>query len=144
MMTKTSTFLFFVGIFLLLFTPSPAHAEAVQLQAMMIQAQNEPAPMDRRLERVEYKLRRVFGFNYYSYVGEGSLMLNAGSEATMSLPRGHSLRIRLGGKGKAEVRWFRDGEALLSTSVGLSRNSPVVLGGVPSDGGTLILVLDQR
>jgi len=130
----------------LLFFPAhtEARAEALTLHAMMIQAQNDPAPMDRRLEKVEFKLRRVFGFNYYSYVGEGSIVLGSGSEGTMSLPNGHRLTIRLGGKGKAEVRWYRDSEALLSTSVGLSRNSPVVLGGVPSDGGTLILVLDQR
>ena len=112
------------------------------LQVLMIQAQNESAPIDRRLEKVEYKLRRVFGFQFYRYVGEGNLSLPQRGEGTISLPDGHRLHIRLGGKGgHAEVRWFRNQEALLSTSVGLSRNAPIVLGGIPSNGGKLILVL---
>jgi len=144
MIKSRMLFLLLPVVILIVSGPVEGRAEAVALHAMMIQAQNDPAPMDRRLEKVEFKLRRVFGFHYYSYIGEGSLMLTPGSEGSMSLPNGHRLTIRLGGKGKAEVRWFRGSDALLSTSVGLSRNSPVVLGGVPSDGGTLILVLDQR
>jgi hypothetical protein len=111
----------------------------------MIQAQNEGAPIDRRLERVEYKLRRVFGFQYYRYVGEGSLSLLAGGEGTVALPDGHRLRVRLArGGGRAEVAWTRGDQALLSTAVGLARNAPIVLGGVPSNGGKLILVLTAQ
>lgn len=117
----------------------------VTLQALMIQAQNESAPIDRRLEKVEYKLRRVFGFQFYRYVGEGNLALASRGEGTISLPDGHRLQIRLGGRGgHAEVRWSRNDEPLLSTSVALSRNAPVVLGGIPANGGKLILVLTAQ
>ncbi len=122
----------------------PVHADdgMVTLQALMIQAQNESAPIDRRLEKVEYKLRRVFGFQFYRYVGEGSLALPSRGDGTISLPDGHRLQIRLGGRGgHAEVRWSRNNEPLLSTSVALSRNAPIVLGGIPANGGKLILVL---
>lgn len=114
------------------------------LQAMMIRAQHEAAPMDRRLERVEYKLRRVFQFPYYLYVGEGSIVLPAEGEGRILLPDGHALDVRVGGKGRVEVRWFRGEEPLLRTSVSVSRNAPVVLGGVPSGEGTLILVLTEQ
>lgn len=125
--------------------PVAADDRAVTLQVLMIQAQNESAPIDRRLERVEYKLRRVFGFQFYRYVGEGSVTLPARGEGAVSLPDGHRLQVRLGGKGgRAEVRWIRNDEPLLSTSVGLARNAPVVLGGIPSNGGKLILVLTAQ
>jgi hypothetical protein len=116
----------------------------VTLQVLMIQAQNESAPIDRRLEKVEYKLRRVFGFQFYRYVGEGNISLPSRGQGEISLPDGHRLTLSLGGKGKAEVRWFRNEEPLLSTSVGLSREAPVVLGGVPANGGKLILVLTAQ
>ncbi len=111
----------------------------------MIQAQNEPAPIDRRLEKVEFKLRRVFGFQFYRYVGEGEVSLPSRGEGSISLPDGHRLQFRLGGKGgHAEVRWSQNNEPLLSTSVALSQNAPIVLGGIPSNGGKLILVLTAQ
>jgi hypothetical protein len=36
----------------------------VNLRARLILASNDPAPQDSRLEDMEYKLRRVFGFEY--------------------------------------------------------------------------------
>lgn len=134
-------------IFLLVTSFSSARAEdgMLSLQVLMIQAQNESAPIDRRLEKVEYKLRRVFGFQFYRYIGEGSVSLPQRGEGSVSLPDGHRLQIRLGGKGgHAEVRWFRNQEPLLSTSVGISRDAPIVLGGIPSNGGKLILVLTAK
>jgi len=118
----------------------------VTINVLMIQAQNDSAPIDRRLERVEYKLRRVFGFQFYKYVGQGSITLPRGEQGVIELEQGHRLQIRLGGgKGKnAEVRWMHENQALLSTSVKLSGDSPLVLGGVPSNGGKLILVLSSN
>lgn len=118
----------------------------VTLKVLMIQAQNDSAPIDRRLERVEYKLRRVFGFQFYKYVGEGSISLPPGGQGTIELEQGHHLKIKLGGGrgGNAEVRWIHENRALLSTSVKLSGDGPLVLGGVPSNGGKLILVLTAR
>jgi hypothetical protein len=127
------------------FIPARAQEKMVTVQALMIQAQNDSAPIDRRLEKVEYKLRRVFGFQFYRYVGEGSISLPPRGEGTIELPDGHQLRVRLGSKGGgAEVRWFRHDDPLLSTSVSLSREAPVVLGGIPSNGGKLIVVLSAQ
>ncbi len=133
------------ALWLVLAPVAQADDGMITLQALMIQAQNESAPIDRRLEKVEYKLRRVFGFQFYRYVGEGNLALASRGEGTISLPDGHRLQIRLGGRGgHAEVRWSRNNEPLLSTSVALSRNAPIVLGGIPANGGKLILVLTAQ
>ena len=44
----------------------PAAASAAhQFNAIMIYASDERAPLDRRLEHIEYKLRRVFGFRRF-------------------------------------------------------------------------------
>lgn len=113
------------------------------LQALMIQAQHEAAPADRRMAAVEYKLRRVFQFPHYRYIGEGRTELAARGEGTIRLPQGHRLEIKDAGGSQVQVRWFRGGEALLSTGVSVSRDGPVVLGGIPSGEGTLILVLTE-
>ncbi len=128
------------------FAPEPVSAQGgpVTVQALMIQAQNESAPTDARLQQVEYRLRRVFGFLYYRYLGEGRVTLAEGAEGTINLPQGHRLAIRMSQQNRAEVRWIRDGEALLSTGVALSRDAPIVLGGVPSNGGVVIVVLTVR
>lgn len=127
----------------LLWTTTASGQDIRNLQAMMIMAQHEMAPIDRRLERVEYKLRRVFQFPYYRYVGEGSIALMPGAEGTIRLPDDHELKVKAGGKGRLEVRWTQRQKPLLSTSVSVSRNAPIVLGGVPQGEGRLILVLTE-
>jgi len=125
----------------------PAEAkepQMVTLKALLIQAQNESAPIDRRLEKVEYKLRRVFGFQFYKYVGEGTITLPGAGSGSIDLPDGYRLNVRLKKGGKVEVHWVKDEKALLSTSVSVSKKAPVVLGGIPSNGGKLILVLTQE
>lgn len=133
-----------VAVIAALGVPHAGAQDAMHLQALMIQAQHAPAPADPRLESVEFKLRRVFQFQHYRYIGEGRTSVSQGEESTMSLPQGHRLRVKATGPGRVEVRWLRGGEALLSTGVSLSSDSPVILGGVPSGDGTLILVLSEQ
>jgi hypothetical protein len=121
-----------------------AQGAPMHLQAMMIQAQHQPAPTDSRLASVEPKLRRVFQFQHYRYIGAGGATIAPGEEREIQLPQGNRLRVKSSGGGRVEVRWFKGGEALLSTGVSLSSDSPVVLGGVPSGDGTLILVLTEK
>ena len=51
-----------------------AESDMASVQAMMILASNDPAPLDRRLEKVEFQLRRIFGFQYYRHFGEGAVL----------------------------------------------------------------------
>ena len=122
----------------------PAQEEPVRLQAMMIKAQHTPAPSDGRLEQVEYKLRRVFQFKYYRFISSGETTIARGEEGEIQLGEGNQLRLKSSGPGRIQVRWFKGAEALLSTGVAISRESPFVLGGVPSDDGTLIVVLTEK
>lgn len=125
-----------------------AAAEVVDLDAMMILASDEPAPLDRRLERVEYQLRPLFRFQYYRHLGGSSASVNLPGTATIALGDGYHLEVRAAGrdgkKVRAEVRWFRGDQPLLSTGVNLNPGKPVILGGVPHDKGKLIVTLTVR
>ena len=146
MTNRTKIMILVSAVAMMIAAPTTSFAQdgTVTIQALMIQAQNDSAPIDRRLERVEYKLRRVFGFQFYRYIGEGSITLSPRGEGFMNLPDGHRLQVRLAGRGSAEVRWSHNNEPQLSASVGISRKSPVVLGGIPANGGKLIIVLTEQ
>ena len=120
-------------------------AEPVTIQATLILASNNPAPMDSRLDRIEYKLRRIFGFEYYRHYGEGSALLNLPGESTVELGHGFQIAISSSsskdGKIRASVQWFRGDEMVLNTTVGMKRGVPVILGGISHEGGTLIVTL---
>jgi hypothetical protein len=116
----------------------------VTVRAVLIRASNEPAAQDARLENVEYKLRRIFGFEYYRFMGESSAALPAGGEATLDLGGGHRLRISMGdadGSVRAVVRWYRGDDLVLNTTVRAQRKTPVILGGASEGNGTLIITL---
>ena len=136
-----------LGIVLLglLLGPAASFGDRVTLQATLILASNDPAPMDHRLERVEYKLRRIFGFEYYTQYGEGSATVTVPADAVIQLGHGYRLAIRVkkGGKNKfrAQVRWLKGEKNLLSTSVAMKKGVPTVLGGPPHKGGNLIVTL---
>jgi hypothetical protein len=122
-----------------------SQAEPVTIQATLILASNNPAPLDSRLDRVEYKLRRIFGFEYYRHYGEGSALLNLPGESTVELGHGFRLIISASGskddKIRASVQWFRGNEMVLNTTVGMKRGVPIILGGISHEGGTLIVAL---
>ena len=123
-------------------------ADSVRLKAVMIHASNDPAPPDRRIEKIEHKLRRLFRFEHYRHAGEGSLSLRLPGEGTLSLGSGYSLQVTAssaeGGRVRARVRWNRGRKALLSTSMVVGRKAPTVLGGVNHGGGKLIVTLEVR
>ena len=119
----------------------------VQFEAMMILASNDSAPLDRRLERVEFQLRRMFRFEYYRHMGSGQASAILPSKFTLDLGHGHQLAIDASGKGdriRSSVVWYRDGKSVLNTAVGMKPGSHAILGGIPYDGGTLIITLVAR
>ena len=116
------------------------------LQAVMIHASNSPAPIDRRLENIEYKLRRVFGFEHYRHVGEGSVTISLPGEGTIDLGGGYRLMLRSSntkdGRIRTQVTWSKGGATLLSTSTKVRRGAPpTVIGGASQGGGKLIVTL---
>jgi hypothetical protein len=133
---------------LLLPAPARAGAETVTFDAMLIHASDDQTPMDRRLEKVEYQLRRMFKFQYYKHYGEGSAAVTLPGETTIDFGHGFSLKINAtakDGKIRAEVVWKKaDGTVLLSTTVVAKRGQQLILGGVPHERGTLIVTLVPR
>lgn len=144
---KTSQ-MFVIGLLAvacLLATAGVSFAETVKIQATMILASNDPAPQDSRLDKIEYKLRRIFGFEYYKHFGEGTAILNTPGQTSLDL--GHSFRLSIAtsdsgsDKIRTSVQWFRGDEVVLNTTVGMKRGVPVILGGISHGNGTLIVTL---
>lgn len=123
-------------------------AAALDVQATLIHASDASVAQDRRLEFVEYRLRRVFPFKSYAWVGQGNVTF-AGNEgeATLDLGLGMTASIRTrarNGRVAAQVRWMKGNQVLLGTEVVTAPRTPSVLGGIPHGEGTLILVLMFR
>ncbi|MCS6770393.1 MAG: hypothetical protein NZ740_00010 [Kiritimatiellae bacterium] len=118
----------------------------IEIEAMRILASNEPAPLDRRLERVDYILRPLLRFETYRLLGMGSVILHTPGEAAIDLGEGHVLSVRAGrDRGShVEVIWYRDDRRLLSTSIKLQRGRPAILGGVPHGEGRLIVTITAK
>lgn len=136
-----------IVVALLLAAGGSALAETVTIEAMRILASNDPAPLDRRLERVEYQLRPLFRFEHYRHLGDSSMSVNLPGTINLALGDGHFLAVSASsrdGRVRAEVRWMRGQESLLSTAVNLQRGKPVILGGVPEGDGKLIVTLTAR
>jgi hypothetical protein len=132
-----------IALLAVLLAPA-ARAETVSFQATLILASQDPAPLDPRLDRITYKLRRIFKFEYYRLLGEGEGSVALPGELSVAMGEGHRLQIRAEGKDggtRAEVRWFKGDTPMLSTAATVKGDAPVILGGVPHEGGTLIVTL---
>lgn len=128
----------------LLALPSSAQAEGANIEALLILASNNPAPLDARLDKVEYRLRRIFGFETYRYYGSGSTVIALPGQSILALGNGNNLTINARskkGRIEAQIVWEKEGERVLNTTVAMSKNTPVILGGSTQPDGTLIIVL---
>lgn len=133
-----------LALLLLSVAARPAEAAPVKIQATLILASNEPAAQDQRLDAVEYKLRRIFGFEYYRHYGEQSGIVNVPGATTLNLGSGYRLELRVSDAKegvRTAVQWFRGDEVVLNTTVRMQRRVPVILGGISHGGGTLIVTL---
>ena len=119
--------------------------DTATLKAVMIYASDKPAPIDLRLENIEYKLRRIFKFEHYLHYGEGTLTLTLPGSGTIKLGKGYELDVQAsrisGGRIRAEVTWRKGNVKLLHTAQAVGRKTPAVLGGAGHDDGTLIVTL---
>ena len=127
---------------------STAAAQTVNFRARLILASNQAAAQDMRLEDLEYKLRRVFGFEYYSLLAEGEGVADVRGQTSIRLDGDSRLQIAAaparGGQVRANVQWTRNGVVVLNTTVVMGRGAGVILGGVSHEKGTLLIALDTR
>ena len=124
-----------------------ASAQTVTLDAMLIHASDRPAALDRRLDRIEYRLRRIFQFEHYGFMGETRTLLTLPADTHVELGHGYTVAINASARGNrihATMAWYHEDERLLGTSVSQRRGVPAILGGPPHEEGVLILVLEFR
>ena len=124
-----------------------ATAQTVTLDAKLIHASDRPAALDTRLDRIEYRLRRIFQFEHYAFLHEQQLLLTLPSRTRVDIGHGYAIDVNASernGRVRAELQWYRGGQRLMSTSIAQRRGVPAILGGPPHDGGVLILWLEFR
>jgi len=124
-----------------------ASAQTVTLEAILIHASDRPAALDTRLDRIEYRLRRIFQFEHYGFLNETRTLITLPSQTRVDIGHGYALDINASsrdGRVRAEIQWYRGNQRMMSTSVSQRRNVPAILGGPPHNGGTLILVLEFK
>lgn len=129
-----------------LVAPCMVQAQNVaRLKAVMIYASDKPAPIDERLENIEYKLRKVFKFEHYLHYGEGKVAVTMPGSGTIKLGKGYALDVDASqakdGKIRAKVTWRKGDKKLLSATQVVGRKTPAVMGGVSHEDGTLIVTL---
>ena len=139
-----------IVVALALLGPVPARAaDVVSFDAMLILANNDGAPLDRRLDQFGNQLRRIFKFEYFKHLGEGRTQVSLPSEFEVDLGSGQVLKVKASGSGdrvRAEVEWVGDGKSKLKTTVNMKKGAHAILGGVPDKDkkGTLIVALMVR
>ncbi len=125
---------------------SPLTAQStVTLDMLLIHASDRPAALDTRLDRVEFRLRRIFGFEHYGFLQQQRTLMTLPTSTRLQLVTGHVVQIqaeRRDGRIRAHIEWFEKRERLLATSITQRRGVPAILGGPPHDEGSLILVLE--
>lgn len=120
--------------------------EAASVEIRLIYASSvDRAPLDTRLDSIEFKLRRLFRFESYRLLQAKSVILPPNSERDVPFQDGYSLKLSSQGGSHPSrpvtVVWSRNGKPLMSTRVRLSGKQPTVLGGPEYKNGTLILTL---
>ena len=136
------------GLFLLMGMLCGMSVEAANLEATLIYASEDPASLDTRMDRIEYKLRRLFKFEHYQLMDQKTALLGPRSETDISFSAGYSLHLTTGAGSEkgfpATIVWKKGGRALMSTGVSISKGRPTILGGPAYKNGTLILAIELK
>ena len=123
-----------IALTLLVFSST---AFAAEVRGILVIAANQKGESDARLSGYEPTLRRLLRFESYRVAGEGSASLNAPGKASLSLGRGHALKLEAeksdGKEVRLRVQWQDGPRSLMNTGLSLQPGVPAVLGG-PSTG----------
>lgn len=124
-----------------------AAQQTVTLDLLLIHASDQPAALDTRLDRVEFRLRRIFGFEHYGFMQQQRTVLTLPTQTRVPLVTGQVVQLRAearNGRIRTHIEWYQDQERLLATSLTQRRGVPAILGGPPHAEGNLILVLEYE
>jgi hypothetical protein len=123
-----------IALALLVFSSS---AFAAEVRGILVIASNQSGESDARISDYVPTLRRILRFESYRVAGEGSASVSAPGKASLSLGRGHALKIEAdksdGSDVRLRVQWQDGSRSLMNTGLSLRPGVPAVLGG-PSTG----------
>lgn len=145
---KTCLRSIFVGVTLSLLTLGGVQAEAATLEATLIYASEEPASLDRRMDNIEFRLRRLFKFEHYQLLDQKTALIGPNSETHISFVEGYTLNLKTGKGGEkgfpVTIVWNQNGKKLMSTGIKVGKSKPAVLGGPAYRKGNLILSIELK
>ena len=123
-------------------------AERTSIKGIMILASEKPGKSDNRVRPYEGKLRRLFKFEHYQFLGEGRSNIAVPGQTAFSLGGGFRLAVQMTDAGdnrfRARVEWTRGSTRLIKTTVLMRKGTPTILGGPAHGGGHLIVILTAK
>ncbi len=120
--------------------PATAYA-AQQLSIRMVEADNQSEYIDASLSDVSSVLRRNLPYKRFRMLGHGNSALPTGGNT--SFPNGYSLIVS-GPAANCAVKILKNNKPLLTTSVSLRGNTPLIVGGFPAGAGKHLFILNLR
>jgi hypothetical protein len=130
-----------IVIFLLIGTS----AQAASVQARLIRATNEPGARDERLQDIEPKLKRKFGYDNYQQLGVQKETLVEGKKLRLNLGEGFVVFVHVKPAEqrihKLDVELFSGRASVMKTTVNLGEKCHLFAGPVRVGNDWLVLSL---
>src|SRR6202162_6751692 len=136
-----------ISVLLLPMTAAPASQAAEKVWSGLVMAENvtQPQPIPSELTRIEGLLKRFFGYNEFSVIGQSQKTLKTGQEDWLATSKFFGLHADARGETQGgyvlNLKLYKEKELLLETEAKLSKRSPLVIKGPQVGGGQLLLVL---
>ena len=136
----------FLGLALLLGAGVSARAGENVWSGLVVATNNrKPQPPPQEMHRFAGTLRRTFGYNQFSLIGQSRKMLQSGEENWLASSKHFSLHVDARGATKdgyrLKLQLFQDRHVLLETDATLTKSSPLVIKGPQIGAGQLLLLL---
>lgn len=126
---------------------SAPKAQAITMQATLIEASNQAAQPDPHLKDYTPNLQRIFRYNSYRMISRNTTKCDVPGAGAISVA-GHHIKFNTqpadGNRVRLAIDWVQGKKLLMKTTVTANRAQPTVLGGPSTDNGKLILVLEYE
>jgi hypothetical protein len=121
---------------------------SVAVDIGVVAASNEGTSIDPALSALRTKLQSMFTYTSYKMLDRMKRTLAVGEAGDFALPGGRSMRVTPvpapDKKVRLAVQITEGGRSLLTTTLGLSRGGMVLVGGLPSPSGVMILMISAE
>jgi hypothetical protein len=145
-MQRRSYLLLGVSLALILGGVAPARASQM-VWSGLVMANNvaQPDEIPPELNRIEGRLKTLFGYNQFKVIGQSRKTLVTGSEDWLAASKYFSLHVDSKGETAAgyllNLKLYQEKSVLLEADAKLSKASPLVIKGPQVGDGQLLLVL---